>query len=532
MKNNPYTSIGNKKKPQNQPLFGKKQILNNAGGYVFELDSKNLMMRLKRFLILGSAAGTYYVNAYKLTKENANFVNRCLSECPQQTFREMITISQSGLAPKPGPCLLALAIAFAHENEKVRSMAVSHFNKIVRIGTHLFEFLNYLKQFRGIGTYPKKAISSWYNDKDAGQLEYQMIKYQNREGWSHSDVLRFFHPHPATAKHDRLFYWALKRKYKEGGRLDDFPLIESSRICNETKDVKQVINEIRRHGLTHEMIGSQWRKEPEVWSALVEKIPYRSLVRNVSTMTRIGLAKPLSWSVDWICSKLTNLTVIQKSRIHPFNILIALMTYQRGYSRTGGSYVPVPQIIDALEQAYYLSFTNVEPTGKRILLALDVSGSMEHEAIQGLGINACEASIAMAMVTARIEPNYHIVGFESKLVPLPITKNTMLFDALKIVRDRNFGATDCAQPMIYALENNLEVDAFCVYTDNETWCGWMHPTQALKKYRDKFNINSKLVVCGMTATDFSIADPEDINSLDVVGCDSSTPSVISQFISS
>ena len=42
-------------------------------------------------------------------------------------------------------------------------------------------------------------------------------------------------------------------------------------------------------------------------------------------------------------------------------------------------------------------------------------------------------------------------------------------------------------------------------------------------------INAKLVVCGVTATNFTIADPNDPGMLDVVGFDSAVPMLIDQF---
>ena len=84
--------------------------------------------------------------------------------------------------------------------------------------------------------------------------------------------------------------------------------------------------------------------------------------------------------------------------------------------------------------------------------------------------------------------------------------------------------------MLYALEHKLPVDAFIVYTDNETWYGEVHPCQALDRYRQKMGIPAKLVVVGMTATEFSIADPNDSGSLDVVGFDTAAPQVMRDFI--
>ena len=82
---------------------------------------------------------------------------------------------------------------------------------------------------------------------------------------------------------------------------------------------------------------------------------------------------------------------------------------------------------------------------------------------------------------------------------------------------------------MYATEHGLEVDTFVVYTDNETWAGNIHPHQALVEYRQRTGIDAKLVVVGMTATGFSIADPEDAGMLDVVGFDAAVPSLITEF---
>jgi len=43
-------------------------------------------------------------------------------------------------------------------------------------------------------------------------------------------------------------------------------------------------------------------------------------------------------------------------------------------------------------------------------------------------------------------------------------------------------------------------------------------------------IDAKLVVVGMTATNVTIADPNDKGMLDVVGFDTSAPNVMSEFV--
>ena len=93
-----------------------------------------------------------------------------------------------------------------------------------------------------------------------------------------------------------------------------------------------------------------------------------------------------------------------------------------------------------------------------------------------------------------------------------------------------FGSTDCALPMLYCQNNNIDVDAIVIYTDNETWVGDVHPWQALDSLEQKLGHQVKSVVVGMTATGFTIARPKYGNMLDVVGFDTITPNVISEFI--
>ena len=82
----------------------------------------------------------------------------------------------------------------------------------------------------------------------------------------------------------------------------------------------------------------------------------------------------------------------------------------------------------------HLTHQFVEPTGKRYLLAIDVSGSMTGYKVLGANtIDARTASAAMAMVTARTESNYHMVGFSHKLVPLSINASMSLSDVISVI---------------------------------------------------------------------------------------------------
>jgi 60 kDa SS-A/Ro ribonucleoprotein len=196
----------------------------------------------------------------------------------------------------------------------------------------------------------------------------------------------------------------------------------------------------------------------------------------------------------------------------------------------GLSWTPIRKVEQALEVAFQRSFDAVPATGKRFLLAVDVSGSMGWSEIAGMtGITPRIGAAAMATVTHRVEASCIVTAFSHELVRVPLRKGASLeqvqaaFDAIPM------GGTDCALPMLYALENRIPVDTFVVYTDSETWFGDVHPAEALRRYRAQMGIDARLVVVGMVANKFTIADPNDKGMLDVVGFDTAAPQVMARF---
>lgn len=214
-------------------------------------------------------------------------------------------------------------------------------------------------------------------------------------------------------------------------------------------------------------------------------------------------------------------------------MLSALKTYQSGRGERGSnSWIPVQAIVDALDSAFYLSFGSVPaPTGN-VLLALDVSGSMDGGVVAGIpGLTPRVTSAAMALVTAATAAagKYHILGFSHRLVDIPITSKTPLNTVIATMQRIPMGRTDCALPMIWARDNKAAVDGFAVYTDSETWHGQIHPCAALREYRLRSSRNARLAVVGMVGNQFTIADPDDAGMLDLIGFDTAAPALMADF---
>ncbi len=295
-------------------------------------------------------------------------------------------------------------------------------------------------------------------------------------------------------------------------------------------DEARTIELIGKHRFTHEMVNTKHKNSAAVWEALLQEMPATALLRNLGKMSEVGLLKPLAAVNKLVTDKLADQEKLVKARVHPIAVLTAIRIYKQGKGDKGSlMWTPVPQIVDALDAAFYLAFGSVPKTDKSFMLALDVSGSMGSPCSGVPGLSCREASAVMAMMAARCNPNYMFAGFGHQFRTLDITSSMRLDTVVQNISNIPFGSTDCALPMVAAGHNNWDVDVFQVYTDSETYYGNVHPFKALKDYRQKSGRNAKLVVCAMTATPFTIADPSDAGMLDCVGLDSSAPTVIADF---
>lgn len=534
-----------RKTPQHEPMPGAGQVPNSAGGYAWAVDD---WTRLDRFLILSHEGGSYYATERALTVENAGAVLRCIAADGPRVVARIVAISEAGRAPKNDPAIFALALAAAHGDLTTRRAAFAALPRVCRIGTHLFHFAAYVEGFRGWGRGLRGAIGCWYNGQPAEQIAFQAVKYGQRDGWSHRDLLRLAHPLPATDAHGAVYKWIVDDEIV--GDDAALRLIRAYAEAQVTEDKQTIVRLVRDERLPREALPTQWLTDADVWEALLAEMPLTAMIRSLATMTRVGLLAPMSDATATVVARLGDADRLHRARVHPIAVLAALRTYAAGRGARGqATWTPVQEIVDALDGAFYTAFGNVTRTDKRWLLGVDVSGSMDGGMIAGIpGLTPRVAAAAMTLVTAAVEPQHVIMGFtngpsgfthgssrfagyENAISPLAISPRQRLDDVVRTMQALPFGGTDCALPMLYAAKERIPVDVFAIYTDSETWAGDVHPAQALRAYRQSMGIAAKLVVVGMVANGFSIADPRDGGMLDVVGFDTATPDLIASFAS-
>ncbi|HEV7761393.1 MAG TPA: TROVE domain-containing protein, partial [Acidimicrobiales bacterium] len=464
------------------------------------------------------------------------------------------------------PVIFALAACTAADDPDTRARALDALPQVCRTGTQLFLFAGFVEQFRGWGRGLRRAVGRWYLDRDPDALAYQLVKYQQRDGWSHRDLLRLAKPRPERGNAtDLALRWAVG-KATPTTATDDDPtndgptsdvlaegtpaLLRAHRAAQAAASPEATAALVADTGLPWEALRSEHLASDVVWRALLPTLPLGALVRNLGRLTTNGTLVAGNAAVDTVLARLADGEALRRARLHPLAVLTALMTYRAGHGTRGQqTWDPISAVVDALDGAFYAAFANVEPAGKRTMLALDVSASMTGGFVAGVvGLTPRVASAAMAAVTLASEPAVETVaftsagrrfwasphdgryrGYASGVLPLTLSARQRLDDIVATVDGLPFGGTDCALPMLYALDRGKAVDHFVVYTDSETWAGEIHPAQALRRYRERTGIDARLTVVGMVSSGFTIADPEDAGMLDVVGFDTAAPQLMADF---
>lgn len=516
--------------PQSESLVGRESDMaeNRAGGFAFTVDK---WTQLERFMVLGSEGSTYYATEREMTVENACNVCACIAEDGELVVEKVLAYRVEDRCPKMPPLLFVLGLCFAQGDLQARTRAGRAAEQICAIPTHWWMLLSYVRKLRGTipGTL-KRAINRWIANRTPDQLAYHMVKYRQREGWTWRDMLRITRRNPSNSHCGKeLTGYAIKPRSPA-----PHPLIEAFervQVAEKPDDVCQIIGESK---LPWECVPTKWLKDKAVCEALLHDMPMTATIRQLGRLTAAGLFEPMSTTEAVVVNRLRRPETMRKARLHPIQILSALSVYAQGHGERGDlTWEPNQKIVDALNDAFYAAFAAIEPTGKRFYLGVDVSGSMDVGTIAGVpGLTPRKAAAVMSLVTAATESSHYIAGFSRDMVPLNISPKQRIDDVCNTMAQIPFGRTDCAQPMLDALNRKIEVDAFVIYTDNETWCGGVHPVQALAEYRRKMGIPAKLIVVAFDATKFSIADPKDGGMMDVVGFDSAAPQIISGFVRS
>jgi 60 kDa SS-A/Ro ribonucleoprotein len=524
-----YNFFTNKSKstPQNKPIPGSESemIQGRSGGWMFDA---GIWKMLRRCLLIGTAQGTYYADRRELTGDFVNTSQQAIAEDASRVAEEILYASDGRSINNSAP-ILALVLLSMGESQEAKRAFMEIFPKVVRTGSHFYEWLSYTKSMRGFGKVIREVGKAWLSQQDVKALAYQLLKYQQRHGFKHRDALRLFHVKPDTEDRNQLFNWVVKGWENLPTDIPSDALAQIWWYEWLKRNPDKTHEAIAKGRLTHEMCAPVGCMDVQAWQLLFDEMPIGAMLRNLGSLTEIGVLRSDGRkNLDRLEAVLNDKQYLRRGRIHPIDVLKALKTYQSGgrLGRSQKTWTPVPRIVDILEKALEFSFDVVEPTNKVFLHAVDVSGSMSWSTVSSVGLTCCEIATAMALVTAKAEKNYVIRGFANDFRDLGISKSDSFSSALKKASNQNFGSTDASVAYDWAIKNKFKADVVCFWTDSESWAGYKHPQQALAEYRQKVNPQVKAVYVTLAAYQITLVDPQDDSSYDIAGFDPGAPRMI------
>ena len=460
---------------------------------------------------------------------------------------------------------------------------------------------------KGFGRAFKTALNRSFLKKTPQALAYQVTKYQSRGDWGFNDIIKCTHLRTGTGENRKRNTKYLPSDYQAppikpatpmdlvlrysmygmeemtklamAFKLNNDPIYEYLWAVNSVKsmtetDTDDLIHLVHKYRLVREHLPTWAMKSCAVQKALLfgdyrrggaKPPPMTALLRNLASLTSIGLFEDKE-ILSLVIKHLTDKDAVQKSRIHPVNVIIAWFVYRKGHGFKGKlTWTPQNEIVDALEQMAFLAFANAPPTTKRYGVFIDGSSSMLSETtFQGLS-NADIAALLSLVIArsgqvalppspmrpqAQLQEHLFYV-FSAKGRPSrsnggvrgsPPTDNTGLYDVghhihanstfqevLDAVQLSNWGSTDISNGIRYLEKSNKHVDAIVVITDNDINTG-EKPLVALNSYRAKIgNPNVKLITLAVQLNDLTIADPSDKGMLDMCGFDTNSYQVMHAF---
>jgi len=422
-------------------------------------------MDVVNVLMTGSTANSFYVNAIDKIED----IVKVLTEFEDNEF-------------------LAKATVYAREQGYVREIPVVSsvvlstkdldlFRKVVHrvclLPTDWQKLIDVARSGmirRGVGRALKREIIEALRNMSV----YHAIKYPKAV----EDMINVARPHESVNP--------VVIKYVKERETSGDPQLEALERLKRAENENEVVRIIEEGKLPYEVVtGSVKNMTPKVWEALLYQAPYFNLLRNLNNFLRNGVFDK-SENLSYAIKKLTNKDAIRKAKIFPFRYYVAW----RRLRETIAKPEILNSLLNALEKGMELSVDNVPELEGTVCIAPDVSGSMDSKALGEYSMLRCKDVVGVftAIMIKKCKKLPVILPFESEvrldLVEMALEKDRMMDIANTI--GVALGGTSLSAPVEYLIKENIEVDRFIAFTDNEEWVGRDFQS-ALMDYMRKVN---------------------------------------------
>ena len=449
----------------NQTIFASqatknKLISNEAGGRAFQLDHRQALAQLAA---TGTLNHTFYQNAQAQLEQVL-----ALTQNIDATFIAKTAVyTRKNNHMKDMPVLL-LAILSQLEQNLFKAV----FPLVIDNGKQLRNFVQIMRsgaiQRKSLGSLPKKMINQWLINASDNQLLSANIGNQP----SLADVLKMTHPKPKDTNQDAFFAYILGKKYE----LEQLPT-KVQALEKFRQGLTQDVPDLPMQLLTNLSLSAQQ------WAEIAKNGGWQMLRMNLNTFARHGVFE-IEGMDNVIANKLQDQDMIRKSRVLPYQLMATWAALDDA----------VPQVVrQALEHVMQTALENVPRLTGRVVVAVDVSGSMASP-VTGYRkgatskLRCVDVASLFACALKQVNPDIEIMPFDTQLHSLNIvehesdvslfgrlkqvfsgSKTRSIFEVAKQFAALGGGGTNCSIPLKRLNRDQTTVDLMIYFSDNESW---------------------------------------------------------------
>jgi len=458
---------------------------NSEGARAYELGTREA-------LALYAATGTFNATFYAKAEDHLTELKGLLDKLGDDDIAFVARLAVYAREVAGMKDVPAFLLAWLMGRDAAGTWFARAFPRVVTNGKMLATFWQVVNSGaagrHGVGTRPKRVIQRWFDAKDDDFLFHTSIGVA-KPGLA--DVLRAVHPRPATASRRALYGYLSGRNRPQYATHATRAGFEPSRA----EDLPQIVRDVEAFKLDPAnaplpavdfRLLSSLPLATRHWTEIALRASWQTLRMNLSTFARHGVFKNGAKlgdlpsfaglaSIDprdviaTLAAKLRDPVAVRQARALPYQLLAAY-TY-------AGEDVP-PQLLSALHDAMEVATDNVPAIAGRVVVCVDVSGSMQSPVTGDRGeattkMRCVDIAALFASCVLRKNPEARVLPFEQDVVnasrmPRLEPRDTVMTNAAKLAAIAG-GGTNCAAPLALLNREGAQVDAVIYVSDNESW---------------------------------------------------------------